>query len=89
MVADLTDGDKSFLWNGAEYFNYNNSENSANRLYICRDISTFDLKKHPNAQLKIYIWNRDKKEVLVNEMEVKVIGGNTNIYGLYEPIDKK
>ena len=89
LVADLVDGDKSVAWNGAEYLRYNNDPKGPNNVFLCRDISTLELKKHLNAQLKIYIWNRDKNDVSLEDLKVEIFDGNNQIYGLYEPVEKK
>jgi hypothetical protein len=87
LVAAIEEKGKVLFWGGAPYFNYNNNWSRPNTLFFCNDLTSFDFKNHPDAELKIYIWNRDKKHLEIQHLELEVIKGNPFIYGLYEPID--
>ncbi|MCX6295302.1 MAG: glycosyltransferase family 39 protein [Bacteroidetes bacterium] len=87
LVLSIDDGGKSLLWRGSEYRDYKLNENTFNSVYVSNLFSGMDLEKHPNATIKIYVWNRDKKDVLVNDLKVEAVESNPQIYGLYEPIE--
>lgn len=87
LVVAIEENGEVINWDGVPYFNYNNNKNQPNTLFFCSDLTGFDFKNHPDAELKIYIWNRDKKKLEIEDMELEVIKGNPFIYGLNEPID--
>jgi hypothetical protein len=87
LVVDIEEKGKVLAWGGVPYFNYNNNWGKPNTLFFSSDLTSFDFKGHPDAELKIYIWNRDKKQLEIQYMGFEVIKGNPFIYGLYEPID--
>ena len=87
LVADIEENGKSILWSGSEYLNNNNNLKTVNTIFLCKDLTDFDLKKHPNAQIKIYIWNRNKKDISIEDFKIEVTEGNHLIYALYEPIN--
>ena len=45
------------------------------------------LKKHPNAEVKIYVWNKDKTAIAIDDFNIEAVISNPLIYGLYEPIE--
>jgi len=87
LVMDIQKDGKSVMWNGAAYQSFNNSSKSTATLYITRRLFDLNLKKHPNAELKVYIWNRDKKFLKIEKLKIEVTKGNSFIYGLYEPLE--
>lgn len=87
IVVSIDEDGKSLLWRGSEYKDYQTGKLFFNTVYLSNLFSGMDLAKHPNATIKIYIWNRDKKGCLVYNFKVEVIESNPMIYGLYEPIE--
>ena len=87
LVVSIDEDGKSLLWRGSEYKDYQTHKMFFSTLYVSNLFSGMDLEKHPNATIKIYIWNRDKKVTLVHNFKVEVIAANPVIYGLYEPTE--
>ena len=87
LVADIQENGKSIEWYGSDYFNYNNNWGKPNTIYLSRDLTDFDFKKHPTAEIKIYIWNKNKKNISINNINIETIRANPFIYSLFEPID--
>jgi hypothetical protein len=87
LVVAIEENGKVLNWGGAPYFNYNNNWGRPNTIFFCSDLTSFDFKGHPDAELKIYVWNKDKRQLEIQHMELEIIKGNPFIYGLYEPID--
>jgi len=87
VVVSIDEGGKSFLWRGSELNQYKTNPLFFNSVYVSHLFSGMDLEQHPDATLKIYIWNRDKKAALIRNFKVEVIESNPMIYGLYEPIE--
>jgi dolichyl-phosphate-mannose-protein mannosyltransferase len=81
------DDKESLIWRGSEYQSYKKADGKFNTVFVSDLFSGVDLKKHPYATIKIYVWNRDKKGVSVKNFKVEVIESNPMIYGLYEPIE--
>lgn len=87
LVLSIDDGTESLIWRGSEYQSYKKEDGKFNKVYVSNLFSGLDLKKHPYATIKVYVWNRNKKGVLVKNFKIEVIAGNPVIYGLYEPIE--
>ena len=87
LVIDIQENGKSIEWYGADYKTFNNNISGANTVYLSRDLTDFDFKKHPTAEIKIYVWNRDKKKLAIDNFNIEVIRSNPLIYALFEPID--
>ena len=87
IVVDIQENNKSIEWSGSEYFKFNNNSTNPNMVYLSKDLTSFNFKEHPDAVANIYIWNKDKKEVLIHNFKLTVTEGNHLIYSLYEPID--
>lgn len=47
-----------------------------------------DFENFNDADVKIYLWNSEKKRIEFNEIEITHREGNPIIYGLFEPIQK-
>jgi hypothetical protein len=75
------------IWEGAAYLDYRNDTTHSNQVYLCRDFTSFDFAKYADAEVKIYIWNSNKKQIQTSEIEIEIMEGNHAIYGLYEPLD--
>jgi hypothetical protein len=87
IVADIQENDNSLYWNGADYFFYHTNPTGPNTMYISKLMTDFDLKGYPRPQIKIYLWNRNKKNIKVDDVTLTVTKGNSSIYGLFEPLD--
>jgi hypothetical protein len=87
LVVSIEENGTALDWAGIEYFKYNTNKGRPNTIFFCNDLIDFDFKNHRDAELKIYIWNRDKKKMEIQYLELEVIKGNPFIYGLNEPID--
>ena len=87
LVVSVDDSEKSLLWRGSEYKDYKATKGKLDFICVSSLFSGVDLEKHPNATIKIYVWNRDKGDVWINSVKVETIESNPMIYGLYEPIE--
>ncbi|MEO6904298.1 MAG: hypothetical protein ABI315_14255 [Bacteroidia bacterium] len=87
LVVDISADEKSIIWNGSAYDNYNNNAAKFNKVFFCYDFTSFDFKKYPNAEMKIYIWNPQKKQIQADQLKIEAVEGNHYIYGLYEPLN--
>ena len=87
IVADIQENDNSLFWNGADYQNYNTNATGSNTMYWSKLLTDFNLKGYPRPQIKVYFWNRNKKNINVENVTLEVIKSNPVIYGLFEPLD--
>jgi hypothetical protein len=88
LVIDVSDGKELLTWAGSEYKSYNNNQTGINTVYLSSLLNGININKHPNAVVKIYIWNRTKNQLYISGIKIEVIKGSHIIYGLYEPIEK-
>jgi len=87
LVMDVQQNNESLRWAGVEYVNFTNDPRTFNTVYLSTDLSSFNFNKYEYAELKIYIWNRNKKAVSIKNFEINVTEGNHFLYSLYEPIN--
>lgn len=87
LVVDISANNESILWLGASYKDFVVAGRKFNKIFLSHDFNSFDLKKYPDAELHIYIWNPTKKAVQLGNLQVETMPGNPVIYGLYEPLD--
>lgn len=88
LVVVINDGDKLLSWRGAEYAWFNNNPGEVNTVYNCGLLAGFDLEAHPDAEMKVYMWNKNKKSFYIHDISVEAIKCNPLIFGLYVPIEK-
>ncbi len=86
LVGTIEENGKQIEWRGSNYFDYNDNK-AGNKLILSIPLTSFDFKKYPEAELKIYVWNKDKKNLRIEDLNLKAVRSNPLIYGLYEPLD--
>jgi Dolichyl-phosphate-mannose-protein mannosyltransferase len=87
LVMSLKEGGKALDWFGSDYKKYESKTEMFSTVILSQDLTSFDFKGHPNAEAEIYIWNPDKKKVLMDDFKISITEGNHLLYSLYEPID--
>ena len=85
LVMDISEAGKSIIWRGGEKNWYKKSKQT-DELYISQLISELDLVKHPDLEIKIYVWNSTKKSIAINNIKINVVESNPYIFGLYSPL---
>ncbi len=89
LVASLETKDSSFYWGGTpfEIFKIENKTSKGNFKWITIH-HTFKLKeeylKNKDLRLKVFIWNKGKNNILIDDFEIKLRNGNPLLYGLFE-----
>lgn len=84
LVCEMDDEEKRIFWMGAEYNSFRNEDGKAT-LIISIPLRDFDPAKFKEPKVKIYLWNKDKGEILLERTRVEIIESNRYVYGLYEP----
>lgn len=87
LVFNIFDKDQSLVWSGTEYYSFNGEVGKYRKIYLSQLLSGFDFEKYPDAGIKIYVWNRNKKNILIKDITIEVIESNPFIYALYEPLE--
>lgn len=85
LVFDLHQKDTSINWSGAELKHFNNFPYT-NTIVLSQMISKINLEDFPDAELKIFVWNRTKSNVTLSNFKFEMIKCNPFIYGLFENI---
>ncbi|MCK9330544.1 MAG: glycosyltransferase family 39 protein [Candidatus Cloacimonetes bacterium] len=88
LVGSLELNGKSIYWSGTEFneFILSQGDNSY-WIIVHHSIKLSDIYlKHDNIVLKIYIWNKGRKNFIINDFNIKLRKGNPIIYGLFEKI---
>ncbi len=87
LVMSIQDGNESLSWRGSEYKWFASATDSTCKIYVSQLLAGLDLQKHPKAEIKIYVWNRDKKNINVSPIKIEATTSSPFIYGLYEPLE--
>lgn len=84
IVFDMAEGEKSIMWSGVEYNNYR-FKKGKNKMYLGVLCAGLKLKKNMTPTFKVYIWNKSKSKIEVDDFNIEAVESNPYIYGLYEP----
>ena len=88
LVGSLESNGKNIYWGGTEFneFVLPQDDNSI-WIIVHHSIKLSDIYlKHDDIVLKIYIWNKGRKNFIINDFDIKLRKGNPIIYGLFEKI---
>lgn len=84
IVAALACEGENIYWSGTDFNEYMSSKlNTAewNNFHHTLKLSDIDLDFN-SIQLKIYVWNKEKKKVLIDDFKISLRKGNQYVYGL-------
>lgn len=88
LVASLEDNGQSIFWNGSDAVRYTSNpiqETSAIRAHISIKLS--DIKPRGNdVILKVFLWNKGKRNVVADNFTISLRKGNPILYGLIEKV---
>jgi hypothetical protein len=84
LVIDLSEGNEKVDWVGSNFKSYYLNGDTSTRVILTRMLSNNQLKMHPEAVLKILVWNKTKTKIKLSNFKFEVIESNPYIYGLYE-----
>jgi hypothetical protein len=87
LVGTVESEGETIEWRGIGYSKFNNSRKQLNKVILPIPFTSFKFKQYPDAELKIYIWNKDKKALRADHLKIKVECSNPIIYALFEPLD--
>ncbi len=88
LVASLEKNGQSIFWNGSDAAKYRSNpiqETSAIRAHISIKLS--DIKPRGNdVILKVFLWNKGKRNVVADNFTISLRKGNPILYGLIEKV---
>ncbi len=83
LVISIEKAGESLLWSGSELKQFVVYPNKWNKAAIA--ISNVLLANFPaDAEVKIYLWNQHKQQLLLSDFEVKIYPGNEKVYGVVQ-----
>lgn len=88
LVASLETDDKNIYWGGTDFSRFvmpNQIDNNWITIYHSIKLSDANLN-YENIKLKVYVWNKGKKNFVIDDFEINIRTGNPVIYGLNEKI---
>ncbi len=87
LVSSLESDGKAIDWRAIQVSSFIRDTVRKTWVTAYHTLKLQDLKiNYPNLILKVYIWNKGKKQFYMNDFSVKTIKGNPVIYGLFEKI---
>jgi hypothetical protein len=86
LATSISKGEKVVYWDGHGFdtFIYSGQEKSGwITIHHCVKLSDIDLN-YSNLVLKVYIWNKEKANLIIDDFKIELRNGNPVIYGLFE-----
>jgi hypothetical protein len=86
LVASLESNGKSIYWGGTDFSELNQIESNSNEMQrFHHSIKLSDIYlNHTNLELKIYIWNKNKRDFFIDNFNIVLREGNPFVYGLID-----
>ncbi len=88
IVAAIESNNKSIHWSSSSFEDFNINGTRKNRWFsVHHSIKLSDIELNiTNPQLKIYIWNKGRDHMYIDDFKIQTREGNPIIYGLIEKI---
>ena len=80
IVSELTEKGETIHWSGGNVSEYQ----TEGWFDVFHSIKLSDLRHTRFTEGKVYIWNRDKNDMWLDEVEITIRQGNPRLYGLFE-----
>jgi hypothetical protein len=86
LVASLDSKGKNIYWAGTDFADLYSKDSKKTRMqHFHHSIKLSDIYlDHENVELKIFIWNKNKKDYFLDNFKIVLRDGNPYIYGLIE-----
>jgi uncharacterized membrane protein len=86
LVGSIQKGEKIIYWNGIGFNTFIDSLPATNNWYtIHNSLKLSDIYlNYNNLILKVYIWNKEKQPLIIDDFSIHLRQGNPLIYGLFE-----
>ena len=87
LVGTLDSDLKNIYWSGCNTKDYIIDSSSSSewiKVHLTIKLSDVKLNNNNNIIFKTFIWNKCRKNIIIDDYSVKIRNGNPYIYGLYE-----
>jgi len=88
LAASLESKSKTVYWGGTDFRELEPADSASGRwqkFHHSVKMSDIDIKRD-DLVLKVYIWNKDRRNLMIDNHKISLRNGNPIIYGLYEKI---
>lgn len=89
LAVGLESKGETITWGGITMDKFTSPKDSANTWIRMHNVVKFSdvYLNYPDIQLKVFVWNRGKQNLLMDDFLIERFPGNPVIYGLNEKID--
>ncbi len=88
LVASLESKSENIYWGGTDFSVFESTDGAPHqwqKFHHSIKLSDIHLKSN-NIILKVFIWNKSKRNLLIDNLKISLRAGNPCIYGLFEKI---
>ena len=85
LVSEITNNDSLLHWASSKTLDFTN--NTTEQISIYNSNFLQDINIDDNAISKIYLWNKDKNKIKVYSVEIVILKGFKNPYGILMPLN--
>jgi Dolichyl-phosphate-mannose-protein mannosyltransferase len=86
FVLSIEKDVENIFWRSSDVNNFKDHNYSEFKGYLTASLKDLNIDFTKKTILKIYLWNKDKHNCLVNDFKIEFIKSNPYVYGLYEKI---
>lgn len=87
VVSTLYNGKNQIYWSSTNLMNFISEPHKWQR--AIHSIKLADIhKKNKHTQIDIFLWNKEKKQILIQNIRISLRKGNPYLYGIYEKIEE-
>jgi hypothetical protein len=86
LSTSISKGEKVVYWDGHgfdTFICFGQEKRGWITIHHCVKLSDIDLN-YNNLELKVYIWNKGKENLIIDDFKIELRDGNPMIYGLFE-----
>lgn len=90
VVSTLHNGEKQIFWSSTNLMNFNPEVHYSKGWHrAIHSVKLADIQKiNKNTQVDIFLWNKEKKQILIQDIRISLRKGNPYLYGIYEKIEE-
>jgi hypothetical protein len=87
LVCTLEKKGTIIEWQASRFRDYITSYDRWNRIYFSMRFADLPIRAQ-DLTMKLYVWNHEKQNFVVDDLEIIIRQGNPVLYGLFQPIIK-
>ena len=84
LVFEITNEDGSTIWKGSNLSDFIVDDGAWQNIYFADQLNVLDVKQEVSSTsiLKVFLWNKGKKPIAVDDFSLKIRSGNNEVYSL-------